>query len=134
MDRIYANIQTPLYGNNGSVGLLNTDTMIPNNTVNAAVGARTILREAAKPEYCPLLKFQPISSRQRPRILCVFGRTKQFVAVFDLGTEGLNKSALYDMNREICDVYSNLISFELLSGVNRSAATAKWVKNNIAVV
>jgi hypothetical protein len=87
MDCVNAYICASFDGDHGAIWLLDADPMIANYPVNSPVWSRPILWKTTDSKDRPLLKLEPIPSREDSRIVRILRITEQLVFALDLGPE-----------------------------------------------
>ncbi|MEA2895114.1 MAG: hypothetical protein QOJ84_729 [Bradyrhizobium sp.] len=83
MYRVNTNIMPTLDRHHCAIWLLNSDSVITNDAVNAAIGAGSVFRKAAQHKDRPFLKFQPIARRKRASIISIFRTTEKLIVILD---------------------------------------------------
>jgi len=76
-----------------------------------------------------MLELEFVELRQSLRAFEI--RRLTFFFKLDLFAESVFQSALDQIDREISDVDTDPFSIQLLRGVNRRAASAKWIEHDI---
>jgi predicted phosphoribosyltransferase len=88
MDGINTDMLAPFDGNDSTVRLLYSYSMITNDSIDTTIGTGLFFWKPTKLKYRPFLKFKPISGGQCARVIRIFWPPKQLVRAMGAVVDG----------------------------------------------